>query len=109
AARRIRPLDGERQAVLVRAARRELGGLLEVLPAETGLQLPGWLADGSDDGAASRAALAAGVEAAPLSAYYAGASPRRGLLLGYASSEPRQLREGVRRLAAALREVSARR
>ncbi len=101
--RRMRTLYAERQEALLRAARRELGGLLEVAPAETGLQLVGWLPEGCDDRAVSEAARAAGVETAPLSAYHAVSTRRRGLLLGYAGFEPRLIRDGVRRLAAALR------
>jgi len=101
--RRMRTLYAERQAVLLRAARRELDGLLEVNANETGLHLIGWLADGEDDRAVSDAVLAAGVEAPALSAYHAVPPPRGGLLLGYAACEPRLIRDGVRRLAGALR------
>ena len=41
--RRTRALYAERQAALVHAARRTLGGLLEVAPAEAGMHLMGWL------------------------------------------------------------------
>ena len=41
--RRTRALYAERQAALVRAVRRTLGGLLEVTPAEAGMHLVGWL------------------------------------------------------------------
>ena len=68
------------------------------------VQLPGWLPDGCDDLAVSDAALAAGIEAPPLSAYRLTPGGRPGLLLGYASSEPRQIRDGVRRLAGVLRD-----
>ena len=65
--RRTRALYAERQAALVRAARRTLGGLLEVAPAEAGMHLMGWLPAGVDDRAAARAALARDVDAPPLS------------------------------------------
>jgi GntR family transcriptional regulator/MocR family aminotransferase len=102
--RRMRTLYAERQEALLRAAGRELGGLLEVCPCPTGMHLVGRLADGRDDREASRAAARAGVEAPPLSAYGLDGRCPAGLLLGYAGLEPRQIRDGVRRLAAALRD-----
>jgi GntR family transcriptional regulator/MocR family aminotransferase len=102
--RRMRTLYRERQETLLRAAGRELGGLLEVYPCETGLHLMGWLGDARDDQQASRAAARAGVEVAPLSSYGVERRERGGLLLGYAGSEGRQIRDAVRRLGAALRD-----
>jgi GntR family transcriptional regulator/MocR family aminotransferase len=101
--RRMRTLYRERQETLLRAARRELGGQLELCPCETGLHLMGWLGEGEDDRQASQAAARAGVEVPPLSHYCVERRRRGGLLLGYAGSEPRQIREAVRRLSSALR------
>jgi GntR family transcriptional regulator/MocR family aminotransferase len=101
--RRTRALYAERQEGLVAAA-RDLGDLLQVAPAEAGMHLIGWLPAGADDRAAADRALAAGVEAPALSAYALEPPTRGGLLLGYAGFEPRVLRAGVRRLAAALRD-----
>ncbi|AGA28919.1 MocR-like pyridoxine biosynthesis transcription factor PdxR [Singulisphaera acidiphila] len=100
--RRMRALYAERQEALVRAAKAELCGLLEVVPSETGLQVMSWLDEGINDRAASRWADAAGVVAPPLSSYTLEPSSRQGLLLGYAAHSPRQIREGMRRLATAL-------
>jgi GntR family transcriptional regulator/MocR family aminotransferase len=101
--RRMRTLYSERQEALLRAARRELDGLLDVRPCQTGLHLMGWLPDDADDRQASAAAAQAGVEAPPLSSYFLEPCQRGGLLLGYAGSDARQIREGARRLSAALR------
>jgi GntR family transcriptional regulator/MocR family aminotransferase len=101
--RRMRTLYGERQETLLRAARREFGGLLEVCPCATGMHLVGWLLDGRDDRQASRAAAAVGVEAPPLANYCVEHRGRGGLMLGYACAEPRQIRDAARRLGAALR------
>jgi GntR family transcriptional regulator/MocR family aminotransferase len=101
--RRMRTLYRERQETLLRAARRELSGQLELCPCETGLHLMGWLGEDEDDKQASQAAARAGVEVPPLSHYCVERRGRGGLLLGYAGSEPRQIREAVRRLGSALR------
>jgi DNA-binding transcriptional MocR family regulator len=47
--RRTRLLYAERQAALVDAAAKYLGGLLEVRPAEAGMHLIGYLPEGKDD------------------------------------------------------------
>jgi GntR family transcriptional regulator/MocR family aminotransferase len=104
--RRMRTLYAERQEALVKSARRELGGLLEVEPGEAGMHLVGWLPENVDDRVAARAAAEAGVTTAPLSAYRMGAPGRGGLLLGYAAFPPRDIRDGVRRLAGALGGVA---
>jgi len=101
--RRMRVQYADRQEALLRAARRELGGLLDVQPCETGMHLVAWLPDGLDDQSASMAAAADGVEAPALSNYRIERCDRGGLLLGYAAFEPREIRDGIRRLGSALR------
>lgn len=101
--RRMRSLYAERQDTLVQAAAIELGDRLEVIPSETGLQVMGWLPDHIDDRDAARKAAALGVVAPPLSSYTIEPVARNGLLLGYAAHSPRRIREGMRKLALALR------
>ncbi len=103
--RRMRVLYAERQAALVEAARRELGGLLEVRPSEAGMHLLGWLPAGVDDQAASQRAKVHDVEAPPLSSYSSEPLERGGLVLGYAGVDADEIAAGVRRLAKALRTL----
>lgn len=104
--RRMRQLYAERQEYLIELGRRELAGLLELASGEAGMHLVGWLPRGTDDRAASRSALANGVEVRPLSAYAYGQNTgtldRPGLVLGYTGVSCEELAEGVRRLAASL-------
>jgi GntR family transcriptional regulator/MocR family aminotransferase len=100
--RRMRTLYQGRQETLLRAASRELDGLLEAGPCETGLHLIGWLAEMSDDKKVSQAAAQVGIVAPALSSYGIERRDRGGVLLGYAGSDARQIRDGVRRLASAL-------
>src|SRR5262249_41803018 len=102
--RRMRTLYAERQEALLKAVRRELTGCLDVTAAEMGLHLVGWLPEKNEYQAVSPHAATAHVEAPPLSAYRAAPAGRPGLLLGYAASSPRQIRDGVRKLATALRD-----
>ena len=103
--RRMRMLYADRQAALIDAARRELGGLLDLTPSEAGMHLVGWLPPGADDRAASLRAADHRVEAPPISQYYIGAPGRPGLALGYAAVPPKESRAAVRRLAAALTAI----
>jgi GntR family transcriptional regulator/MocR family aminotransferase len=101
--RRMRALSGERQAALIRALRREAGGLVEIEPSPAGMHLVAWLPEGVDDVEVSREALARGVESSPMSSFYAGRPPRGGLELGYAAFSEAQLRRGAAQLCAAVR------
>ncbi len=103
--RRMRTLYAQRQAALVAAAGRHLQGLLEVSPAEAGMNLVGWLPPGVDDRAAARAVEHAGLYAPPLSRYAVRPQPRGALVLGYTGLQPAQIEDGARRLAAALAPV----
>ncbi|HET8675070.1 MAG TPA: PLP-dependent aminotransferase family protein [Blastocatellia bacterium] len=100
--RRMRELYRERQECLIEAARRELGGALELEPDEAGMHLVGRLPSGADDRAVSRKANKLGVEASPLSLYFIERARTSGLILGYAGYDEREIRKGVRLLAAAL-------
>jgi GntR family transcriptional regulator/MocR family aminotransferase len=100
--RRMRTLYAERQEALVSAAHRELGGMLEISPADAGMHLAGWLPAHISDQEASRKAAAGGVTAPAVSAYSVRHRTSPGLLLGYAALNVRQIREGVRKLAAAM-------
>ena len=103
--RKMRKLYAERQQVLLRAARRELNGLLELNPSDAGMHLIGWLRDGVDDVAAARAAFAVGVEVTPLSAYCIEPQTRGALRLGYTGYNSREICGAARQLAKALKQT----
>jgi GntR family transcriptional regulator/MocR family aminotransferase len=101
----MRILYAERQACLLEAARRELGGALELAPADAGMHLVGWLPHNIIDRDITNAAAAHGVEVLPLSRYAMTSLSRGALLLGYAGFSPSAIRTGVTRLAAVLRQA----
>lgn len=100
--RRMRGIYEERQQTLITAARRHLAGLIEVEPAESGMHVVGRLPPDVDDAEASRSAMEHGVEAPALSAFRLQPRLPGGLVLGYAAVSLREIRDGVRRLGAAL-------
>jgi GntR family transcriptional regulator/MocR family aminotransferase len=100
--RRMRTLYEERQQMLLGAGRRELRGLIDLQPADTGMHVVGWLSAGADDAAIARRCSAAGVEATALSAYCLAAKLPPALTLGYAGCDERTIREGAAKLAGVL-------
>jgi GntR family transcriptional regulator/MocR family aminotransferase len=111
--RRMRLRYGARRDCLLEAAKRHLGGLLELTPDAAGLHLVARLAPElaarMDDAQAAARAAAAGLATPALSSYYlnrdpdADPPPRQGLLLGYAAVTEPEIEAGIAALARALR------
>lgn len=104
--RRMRALYAARRAALTDAVRDELADLLELAPQEAGLHVVGWLPPGVDDRLAAERAAEHGVDVLPVSAFATEPLPRGGLLLGYGALDEPAIREGIHRLARALRPES---
>jgi GntR family transcriptional regulator/MocR family aminotransferase len=100
--RRMREIYAERLSVLVEEARLRLGGLLEISNIEAGLQTAGWLRKGIGAEAAAAAAARHNVDVTPLNRYSHGRGAPQGLQLGFAAFDAKEIRRGVRELAAAL-------
>lgn len=99
--RRMREVYAERLSVLLEAAGERLTGLLDISGVQAGLQTVGWLNGRKDATRAAKAAATRNVEVTPLARVCGGNSPRHGLILGFAAADPREIRRGVRDLAAA--------
>jgi GntR family transcriptional regulator/MocR family aminotransferase len=101
--RRTRALYAERRTQLMNA----LSGLpLELDSPPTGLHLVGWLPAGMDDREAAQHAAARGVYTTAISQLRIGGEGRKGLLLGFAGVNERQMREGAAALDMALKELA---
>jgi GntR family transcriptional regulator/MocR family aminotransferase len=100
--RRMRQIYAERLSVLLESARERLAGLLEISGIEAGLQTSGWLSRGVTGDAAAKAAASRGVDVVPLNRHSRLPMEREGLQLGFAAVDVREIRRGVRELAAAL-------
>jgi len=105
--RRMRTLYAERRATFVAEIQHHLGDMLEIQPSEAGMHLVAWLPPGMDDQAAARQAAAHGVDTIAISSCGMEPMQRGGLILGYAAVAEHEMREGVRRLAAALHSLPA--
>ncbi len=101
--RRMRTLyDGRRQA-LVRALKQYFDGCAEILGENAGMHLMVRLRTKLNDEEVVKHAAQAGVGVVSARIYYLGQVPANEFVLGYAGLSERQIREGVRRLAKALR------
>jgi GntR family transcriptional regulator / MocR family aminotransferase len=103
--RHMRTRYTERRNVLIEALRRECGDLLDVQVPEAGMHLVAWLPAHLDDRAVARLVLEQGIEIAPISKFCIAPPSRGGLMLGYANASSEELRDGVRKLARALRKL----
>lgn len=98
--RKMRLLYQERRDTLVAALARELDGMLEVSVPEAGMHLVAWLPPGMNGQAVTQRAAASGLRLLSITQR----SPQRdGLMLGFASDSPEDLRAGVQTLARVLR------
>lgn len=103
--RRMRTVYGERQAVLIEAVQKHLGGFLEIGNSDAGMHVIGWLPHGVDDGKVSGQIRASGLRAAAISRYAKRRQRRGGLLLGYTAFSPKEIRSGVRDLAKVIEKL----
>jgi GntR family transcriptional regulator/MocR family aminotransferase len=101
--RRMRRIYQTRRDVLVAQVGKRLGGLVEATPPPGGMALWARVDRGIDvDGWAARA-LERGVVFNPATRFAFDGRPRPYMRLGFAALDERELDEGVRRMAAALR------
>jgi len=102
--RRTTASNAARRKALVLALRQQFGDRVEICGANAGLHVFAWVkgkSGGSIKEASDRAGKA-GVGLYTADPFYAKPPDRTAILLGYAALRERDIREGVRRLAAAL-------
>ncbi|MHC5352266.1 MocR-like pyridoxine biosynthesis transcription factor PdxR [Metapseudomonas furukawaii] len=100
--RRMRNLYQARQACLLEALQRHLGGFLSANPVESGLHLMGWLPDDQDDDQLARQLGEHQVYTYALRDYCVRHRLPPGLLLGFAATPEQQAERRVQELAQAL-------
>jgi GntR family transcriptional regulator/MocR family aminotransferase len=95
--KRSREIYAERRAMLLEQLATHLADKLEIGPADAGLHLLARLRDNRDDLEVARLGRDNGIELRVLSQFYneTRRAPHTGLLLGFASSRPEEIRRGV--------------
>jgi GntR family transcriptional regulator/MocR family aminotransferase len=102
--RRMREMYAKRLAALQHAARRYLGGLLDISPIQAGLSTVGFLRNGMSSRQGEAVAANHGIEAAGLDRFTLKRRDVEGLLLGFAAFDEREIRRGIVTLAAAFEQ-----
>lgn len=97
--RRMRMLYMDRRRRLVNAIRTHMGTSVEVIGDDAGMHLVVLLPAGTDDVEVSKHAGQNGISVMPLSSCYMKPAARGGLILGYGGVNPRQIHEGIYKLA----------
>ncbi len=100
--RRSREVYGERLTVLLDEGRKRLDGLLEISEVRAGLFTAGLLRNRMSSRRSEEAAARASVDVMGLHRFTFRRKDVRGVLLGFAAFDARQIRAGVERLAGAL-------
>ena len=100
--RRMRRLYAERHEALRDAARRKLGGLLDVVATDGGLHTVGYLDAGTPEREIVRAADERGVTVSSIGRFALEPVGARGLVLGFGCVRPPDIAAGVDALAAVL-------
>ena len=103
--RKMRLLYLERRDALVAALTQELGDTLDIVVPEAGLHLAAWLPSGLSAQMVVQRAEARGLRLLPLSRFSLRPLQRDGLVFGFATAAPDELRAGVKTLALAVRTL----
>jgi GntR family transcriptional regulator/MocR family aminotransferase len=104
--RRTRERYRERRDALLDALERQLRGAVEVITADAGMHVTGWLATGYDDIDIARRASERGLEVPALSTYYIAAPARAGLLIHFARVAPLEITRAIGVLAKCVEQSS---
>jgi GntR family transcriptional regulator/MocR family aminotransferase len=103
--RRMRRIYEERHAALCDAASRELDGLLDIVRADSGLHTIGHLPCNVPEVEAARAAEARRIIVSPIARFSIAPTGANGLVLGFGSIRPPEIRSGIAILGKALRDL----
>jgi GntR family transcriptional regulator / MocR family aminotransferase len=106
--RRMRVTYQHRRDALVHALQRDLGQRLEIVNADAGMHLCTWLQNGIDDAVVAERAAERGLSPIALSACYAGADKRSGLVLGFGGSTEAQIDRAARVLSEVIERAARR-
>jgi GntR family transcriptional regulator / MocR family aminotransferase len=104
--RRMRRIYEERHAALHEAARRELGGLLNVVRSESGLHTIGELPAHLSEIAVARAAAERGIVVSPVARFSIEPTGVNGLVLGFGGVRPPEISSGIVELSKVLSQLS---
>jgi GntR family transcriptional regulator / MocR family aminotransferase len=104
--RRMRRIYEERHAALCAAAKGALDGLLDIVPADSGLHTIGHLPAHLSETAVARAAETRGIVVSPIARFSIEKTAVNGLVLGFGSIRPPEIRSGIAVLGQVLQALA---
>ena len=96
--RRMRRLYAARRQYFIDSCAEHLSEWLKLRPTESGIQLVGIFHSGHDDRIVAALAHDQGINVSPLSIQYQHDKGERGLVMGFAASDEKTTRQGMRKL-----------
>jgi GntR family transcriptional regulator/MocR family aminotransferase len=102
--RRMRDMYASGLAALQHAARKYLGGLLDISPIQAGPSTAAFLQNGMTSRQAEAVAANHGIEALGLDRFTLKRKGEEGVMLGFAAFDEREIRRGIVTLAGALEQ-----
>jgi GntR family transcriptional regulator/MocR family aminotransferase len=106
--RRMRKIYAERHQVLCDAANQRLGGMLDIVPTDTGLHTIGRLAPQFSESRVASAALERDIVVTPIERFCIAPSDVKGLVIGFSGIKPAEIISGVNTLGDVLDECKSR-
>jgi GntR family transcriptional regulator/MocR family aminotransferase len=103
--RRMRKIYSERRTILFNAAKSELGGLLRVDWTPSGLHTIGHLLFPADEHRTAVEIGKRGITVTPIKRFSIAPTPYHGLVMGFSSARPSELKRGVQILATELERL----
>jgi len=100
--RRMRDLYAQRLEALLHFGRRNMSGLLELSDTKAGLYIAGFLQNGMTSLEAESIAAANGIETRAIERFTLKRHDPKGILLGFAAFDEKEIHSGIIRLTAAL-------
>ncbi len=107
--RQMRRVYAERHDALIDASTRHLGGMMEVVPTDTGFQTIARLAPDFDEVDVARQAGERGIIIQPVSRFAITPVTQKGLIIGFSATPPRDIEAGVETLAEVLNDMRGKR
>jgi GntR family transcriptional regulator/MocR family aminotransferase len=96
--RRMRQIYAERHQVLCDTAQERLGGLLDIVPTDTGLHTIARIPNNLDEVEIATATLEKNVVVTPIKRYCIAPTDQKGLVLGFSGIPPSEIVDGVKTL-----------
>jgi len=103
--RKMRLLYVERHEAIVAAVRKDLSGMVDISPAQAGMNVIGWLGSNSKDIEVEYKLKVHGILSSAMSPRFIEQSPRPGLLLGFGCTPVEKIQPAIQKMAQSMEMI----